>query len=167
LSKEKPERLLKIGYVVKPHGINGALLLRTTGRFFLKKGQKVYLSRNDIIEGPFEAESARSHKGLILTRLKGVDDIDRVKGFRGFSACVKVKALPENFFWTDDLIGCEIHKSGGEKIGVVEEVIKTGANDILVSGDKLVPMVKDFIERINVMEKKIIVKDVPGLFDED
>jgi len=159
------KRLLKVGRVVKPHGVKGALLFSVENNFEIKQGQKIYFNRSEVLTGPFEIKSIRRHKNLLLSELEGISDMNTAEKYRGFAIGIRVKALPENFFWTEDLVGCEIYRVSGEKIGVVEEVMKTGANDVLVCGEFMVPVVKSIIESIDISNRKIVIKNIPGLFE--
>jgi 16S rRNA processing protein RimM len=78
--------------------------------------------------------------------------------------------LPENHFFVHDLIGSEVIVEN-DKIGIVTDVMKTKANDILVIStkgqkEKLIPFVLNFIEKYDAAKRKLIL-NVPKDFWED
>lgn len=63
-------------------------------------------------------------------------------------------------------------ESGGEEIGVVREVLQTGANDVIVverrgRSETLLPMIHDVVERLDVAAGQIVVRLLPGLLDDE
>lgn len=75
----------------------------------------------------------------------------------------QVVALPDDTYFIFDLIGCEIVEEGsGGHIGRVSQVERCPANDVYViesaSGKELrCPVVKQFVKKIDVKEKRITV----------
>jgi len=80
-----------------------------------------------------------------------------------------VKLAPnENFIC--DLVGCEVITDKDEKLGILEDVMITGANDVYVVKDEngkeiLLPVIKDCVLDVNVEEKVIKVHLLEGLLD--
>jgi 16S rRNA processing protein RimM len=70
-----------------------------------------------------------------------------------------------------DLIGLQVTDATRGLIGMVTDVIVTGANDVLVVcgdtyGEVLVPVIDDVIVRIDHTQGAIAVRLLPGLIDE-
>lgn len=91
-------------------------------------------------------EGAVHGKGIIA-HLEGVDDRDAARALIGASIAVSREALGEagdgSFFWSD-LVGLKVVNEQGEDLGVVTDLLETGANDVLVlKGERrrLVPFV--------------------------
>lgn len=79
-------------------------------------------------------ESKRHGKGLIVS-LKGVDDRNQAQAYCGAEIAVnsaELPALPEGEFYWHQLEGLEVRTSTGVFLGVVDHLIETGANDVLV-----------------------------------
>jgi 16S rRNA processing protein RimM len=73
-------------------------------------------------------------------------------------------AKPGEFYWLD-LIGLQVINQQGVELGVVDHLMETGANDVLVVRDKkqankeqLVPFVIDkFVKSVDLENKTILV----------
>ncbi len=80
-------------------------------------------------------------------------------------------SLPENHFFVHDLIDSEVFVKE-ERIGVVSDVIKGKANDVIViSTDEkkeiLVPFVLNFIEKFDAAKKRLILNISKDFLEDD
>ena len=84
-----------------------------------------------------------------------------------------LRELPEDTFYVRDLIGCKVFNAEtGAEIGTIADVLQNSAQDIYViktaSGkDAMIPAVGDFVDEVNVEEKYVKVKLIPGLIDDE
>jgi 16S rRNA processing protein RimM len=84
----------------------------------------------------------------------------------------EIDELEEEEFWIKDLVGLTVFKESGEEVGKIVDIVY-GGNDLLeVRRDQdppgktiLIPFVKTIVPTINLSEKKIVVADIPGLFE--
>ena len=78
--------------------------------------------------------------------------------------------LKENSYFIHDLIGCKVFKEG-KFFGVLTDVIKLTSNDVYVidnDGEEyLLPALKDFIEKINIGSKELLLSKNAELSGED
>ena len=156
---------LKVGLIVKPHGVNGILriypLTDDCTRFL--KLKTVYL---DGPEGmlPQKVEQAAVHNGMAHLKLSGVTDRDAAERLRGqylYIARKDAVALPENSYFISDLIGCEVVDNQGRVYGKVRDVLQTGANDVyVVQGEKelLMPAIKKLVKEVDVANRRIVLE---------
>lgn len=75
---------------------------------------------------------------------------------------------PRDSYWHDEIIGCRVVTDAGQELGRVTEIIRTAGHDIYAVGAKrryLLPAVKDVIIHIDVDEKIITIKPLPGLLE--
>lgn len=122
------------------------------------------------------AEWRRHNKGLIA-RLEGVSDRDQAARLTGADICITADELPEladdEFYW-HDLIGLQVVNLQGYDMGVVEQIMPTASNDVLVvkannndafgKSERLIPFIQsEYITEINREEKRIRV-DWPSDF---
>jgi 16S rRNA processing protein RimM len=78
--------------------------------------------------------------------------------------------LGENEYFIADLIGMKAVSDEGEELGVISDVLQTGANDVYVIGsegtaDLLVPAIKDCIRIVDMEQKVMTIHLLPGLRD--
>ena len=83
-----------------------------------------------------------------------------------FNSYFLTAKLEQNEFFVVDLIGTNAFIND-TKIGIVKDIMKTKANGILVidynNKDLLVPLVEDFIEKIDINNSIIKLKTIEGL----
>lgn len=113
--------------------------------------------------------STRSQSGL-LVRFAGVDDRTAAERLRGHTLWIEPsqrRALADDEFWPDELVGAEVVSTDGRRLGVVEAVIEGAAQDrLVVSGAKgrfEVPFVSDLVVAVDVEEGVVTIDAIEGL----
>ena len=76
-------------------------------------------------------------------------------------------ALPEGEFYLDELIGLEVVTQNGEKLGAIEEVLETPAHTIYVTPRAMIPGVPEYVVSTDWEKRVLVVRDVPGLVEEN
>lgn len=114
-------------------------------------------------------ESVREHKGRLLIALDEAPDATSAQRYVGATFYAPREALDveEGEYLDVDLIGCEIIGEQGTRYGIVSRVEHYPANDMLIVGKHMLPMVGAFIKSIDIAAKKITVEVPPGLLDDD
>lgn len=117
----------------------------------------------------------RHNKGLIV-KINNIDDRDEAQKLVGSEIYANLSVLPElpegEFYWRD-LIGMTVVTTKGYDLGVVEQLLETGANDVLVvkanrndgfgKQERLIPYVEDHvIQSVSTEDKQICVDWDPG-----
>lgn len=78
-------------------------------------------------------------------------------------------SLAEGEFLQEEIIGLTAITTGGAEIGKVIDILQTRAHDIYVvrrnEKEYLIPAVREFIVKVLLDEKKIILREMEGLFD--
>jgi 16S rRNA processing protein RimM len=99
------------------------------------------------VDRAFEVDDGHEHAGGVVAKLRGVDDRDAARLWLGADIVVERERLPAvragEFYWTD-LEGLEVRTTSGATLGKVEDLLATGANDVLVVGgapERLIPFV--------------------------
>jgi len=124
----------------------------------------------------YEIEKVRYQKGMVILKLAGVDDRNAAEALKEHDIMITeadLRELPEDTFYVRDLIGCRvINAENGAEIGVMKDVLQNSAQDIYVvktAGGKeaLIPAVGDFVDEVNIEEKFVKVKLIPGLIDDE
>ncbi len=109
------------------------------------------------------AEGRRHGKGIIA-RLEGCTDRETAASLMGADiACCRSQLpppAPGEYYWTD-LVGMQVITLEGEELGVVDHLMETGANDVLVvkgKRERLIPFVKgDVVLEVDLEQRKIRV----------
>ena len=168
------EDYFKIGIITSSHGVRGEMKVfpttDDTRRF--KKCKEVYVEdKTGLVM--YEVESARVSPDKVLLKLKGIDTPEEAVKLRQRGIFVDrehaVKLSKDEYFIAD-LIGLEVRNEDGDRIGVIEEVLPTGANDVyqIAMDDKrelLLPAIKDCILEVNVEQGFMRVHVLDGLLD--
>lgn len=155
------------GQIVNTHGIRGEVKLLPQGAAAeVLTGCKIfYIGGN-----PYECTASRVHKGCLLMKLRGVDDMDAALELKGRTAAVRREdiPLPAGEYFDEELEGLTARdaETGGE-IGKIEEVLTYPAHKIyVVRGGKdeyLVPAVPAFIAAIDVSGGTVDIHMMEGL----
>ncbi len=102
-------------------------------------------------------------KGLIA-KFPGCNDRTAAEKYRGLLVAVPRSSLPQQpegeYYWSD-LIGLAVVNLTGESLGTVDNLMDTGANQVLcvrgTSGEVLIPFIANAIRQVNLAEKVIRV----------
>ncbi len=78
--------------------------------------------------------------------------------------------LEEGEYYIGDLIGMEVASDEGEALGILDDVIETGANDVYSVkskkyGNILIPAIEQCIINVDIEEKRMTVHLLKGLID--
>ena len=107
--------------------------------------------------------TALQSKGLIA-KFPGCDDRTAAERFKGLLVAVPRSRLPQapedEYYWSD-LIGMEVVNLADERLGEVDNLMDTGANQVLCvkhdGGEILVPFIASAIKEVSLAEKVIRV----------
>ncbi len=164
-------RYIAVGRIIKPHGVRGevsAVLLTDFPERF-ETTEWLYLG-DEYEADPYELESFRWHKSNILLKFVEVTDRNYAEALRGLYVQVPVEEavpLPEGEFYIYQLIGLQVETTEGESLGIIEQVLETGANDVYVvkHGDReiLLPAIPDVVKKVDLQAQLVTVQMMDGL----
>jgi 16S rRNA processing protein RimM len=120
-----------------------------------------------------EVSTTRWHQSAMLLALKGFTDREAAAELGNLLVYVRTAerdALPEGEFYHHQLIGMRVVEENGKFLGIVKEILETGANDILVvktpeSKEALLPLIQEVVMDINPERHEIQVHLLAGLID--
>ena len=168
------EELLNVGVITSTHGVRGEVKVYPTTddakRF--KKLKKVLLDKGNGFEG-VKVESVKFFKQFVILKLEGINDCDEALKYKNKELKVNRKdavKCDDDEYFIADLIDCKVCDEENNCIGTVTEVFQTGANDVYEikredGSSALIPAIKDCIKRVDIVNKTISIKVLPGLFD--
>jgi 16S rRNA processing protein RimM len=107
---------------------------------------------------------------LLLLKVRGCDDRTQAEAFSGVDIAIRSvqrKSLAEGEYYWSDLIGLRVVNLEGLHYGVVDHLIETGANDVLVvkptadsldQRERLIPYLPDqVLKKIDLVDRVIQV----------
>lgn len=110
-------------------------------------------------------EDGRVHGKGVVAKLKGCDDRDAAAALMGRSIAIRREQLPPaaegEYYWAD-LVGLAVSNLEGVSLGVVDQLLETGANDVLVvvqdELERLIPFVQgQFVKEVDLANRRLIV----------
>ena len=168
------ETMLRVGVITSPHGIAGEVNVYPTtddiNRF--KKLKKLYLdTKKELI--PANVVSVKFFKGMAILKLDCIADRNAAEKLRKVDLLIdREDAVPleDGEYFICDLVGMQVISDEGEELGILDDVIQTGANDVYsvrCEGGKelLIPVTDECVKDIDIEAKKITVHLLPGLAD--
>ena len=148
-----------VGKIGKARGLDGTLKIIPLTDF---EGRFDNLTEIEVGEKMFQVEKVQHIGGEIFIKFENVDSREIAKTLTNkFLTVPRKNAAPleDGEFYTFDIIGCEVF-DGDKNFGKVQNVLKTGSNDVFqVLGETeiLIPALKSVIKKIDVANKKIVV----------
>ena len=112
---------------------------------------------------PAEVTASKQQGKDIIVKLAGCDNPETAKTFTGNPIAINTQqlpALPAGEYYWKDLIGLRVVNQEGVDFGVIDSLLETGSNDVLVvKGDRqrLLPYTDEVVKDINLTDQKMIV----------
>lgn len=168
------EDFFQVGVITSTHGIKGEVKVFPTTddprRF--KRLQEVILDtgKERLV---LEVEGVKFFKQFVILKFKGLDNINDVEKYRRMPLLVTRKnavRLAKDEYFVADLIGLEVRDEDGAKIGRLQDVIETGANDVydieLDDGRRLLlPAIRQCVLEVDIEAGYIRIHILEGLLD--
>lgn len=158
--------LVEIGRVTRPHGVRGELRITpfTLSPEAFCRFDRVIIQSREHGRRLVGIRQARPHKTTILVQLEEVRDRNQAESLVGAKVLVQREWLPETepdeYYWTD-LIGLKVFNEDGSELGLVENLIRTDAHDILVVNhhgrEVLIPFLDEFVGEVDIANRRIPV----------
>ena len=176
ISSKNNERIL-IGRVSSAHGIRGEIRITPLTDFpkRFRDMKTIELYAEEHASAPFRVLS------VIRARMDGKGDIilesditdrteaEKLAGFLIFVDKIDRVLLPDGHFWVDDLLGLTVVTESGQTLGVVDDYLSSGGNELYAVKDHAgelhyIPAVGNFIKNIDVSSSTITVSLIDGLW---
>lgn len=97
----------------------------------------------------------RRQGSLVVAELQGIGDRDLAAELMGAEILIRKQQLPKasdgEYYWAD-LIGLEVRNQEGCKLGKVDYLLETGANDVLVVVDGDVERLIPFLQQSTILK---------------
>lgn len=158
-------RRVIVGEVCGSYGVRGWIKVRshTDPLENILDYRPWYLVRQDepreyrLLEG-------KTHQGVVLAALEGIGTPEQARELRGARILVDRAQFgptaPGEFYWVD-LLGLKVRNLEGLALGVVKDIMATGANDVLIvqgERERLIPFLQPrTVHRVDLDEGEILV----------
>lgn len=169
----EPEYLV-VGSLRRAHGVRGDMLMEVLTDFpeRLKPGTAVFVGPQ---HAPMLIERVRPHREGLLIGFSGVESPEATERYRNKAVYVTTAdrpPLPAGQYYEHQVLGFTVVKDETEEtIGVLSEILRTGANDIYVvkrpdGSEVLLPVIASVVLALEPDRRMIRVHLLPGLIED-
>ncbi len=153
-----------IGKIVNTHGIKGEI--RILSNFEFK--EKIFKEGFNLYIGPLKEKvtisTYRHHKNFDMCIFKEYNYINDVLKFKGEKVYIDKNdlILDKGEILDSDLIKMNAYYNN-TCIGRISDIINNNGYKLFLINNKYIPYNKEFIEKIDIPNKKVIFKNIEGL----
>ena len=163
---------LQVGVITQTHGIRGEVKVFPTtddaARF--KKLKEVILD-NGKERLTMTIEGVKFFKQYVILKFKDYDSINDIEKYKNAKLLVtreNAVKLKKDEYFVADLLGMQVVTEDGEPLGILKNVLETGANDVYVvemedGKEVLLPAIKECVRNIDMENTVITVHVMDGL----
>ena len=130
------ETLLHVGKISGVFGIKGWVkVFSFTGyREDILQYSPWLLKKNGVTK-TIEIVTGQLQNQLVVAQIKGIDDRNAAEALMGWEIFIDKSQLPaakQNEYYWSDLIGLQVENTEGVVLGVIDNLLETGANDVII-----------------------------------
>jgi len=165
---------LAVGKVRRPHGVHGEVVVEIYSDFpeRLSPNRVIYIGEDHV---KLVISSQRPHNEGLLLGFEGVTTPEQAGRYRNqvlFISAAEVSDLPKGEFYFHELLDLEVMDEVGNSLGILTEILETGANDVYVVTDAtghelLLPAIPEVVLAVDLDARIIKVHLLPGLIDNE
>lgn len=153
------EEYITVGEIVNTQGIKGEVRVLPTTDFpeRFQQTKQIYALQQGKRQ-LLNIERVWEHKQFIIVKFQEVADMTAAEKLKGSLLQVtrsQLTELPKESFYVFDIVGLKVIDDQGQELGVVADVLCTGANDVYVvkrdeGKDILIPALKSVVKKIDI-----------------
>lgn len=166
--------LIEVGKIVNTHGLRGEVKVVPWTDYpeVFEDIETVYIKKKTEYER-LDIAGLKYQKNNLIVRFSQLKDINEAEKYKNqvlYAERDALGELPEGVYYIADLIGLEVVKEDGEKVGIINDVFNTGSSDIYDvkrEGKKnmLIPVIDDVVIDTDIENGKVTVRMMEGLED--
>lgn len=164
--------LFQIGVITSTHGIKGEVKVFPTtddNNRFKKLKDCMIEYKGELL--PVRAAGCKFFKNMVILKFEDMDSINDVEKYRQCKIYVDREhavTLKEDEYFMADLIGLAVMTEDGRLLGILEDIIQTGANDVYVVVDEskkewLIPAIRECIRTVSLEKREMTVRLLKGM----
>lgn len=165
--------LVFIGTIVGIKGLDGTLKVETQDDYEIETNSKIFIGYSPKFLDEYLVKKWKTtFKKYSFIKLYGVNSVQQGKNLVEKGIFVNpdtLKKLSPNFALNILNGYAVVDVSTGSKIGVVVGIRPNPGNDLIIAKidgkEVLIPLVKEFIIKVEKEKKLVIIKSIEGLFD--
>ena len=165
LSPSAAKKRVTIGKVGAAHGIHGEMRIIPLTDFVERFAQMKKVMIGDEL---LHIESCKYHKQYVLMKFREYPSRETARCLTGRLLTIdrdETVPLKEGEYYTFDIVGLTVYDMDGRELGHVENVLRTGSNDVYQTrrvdgGELLIPALKAVVKEIDVSGGRMLV-DLP------
>ena len=173
---ELPADAIEVGRIADAWGIKGWFkvlpysanpeALFSSKRWFLLPTERGAQAFTGVAR--LSVKEAKEHSDTVVATAYGVDDRTAAEALRGSRIFVSRASFPtaaeDEYYWVD-LIGLDVVNRQDEALGVVKELLSTGAQTVLVmeyqqdgkNCERMIPFVSAYVDDVDLKVRRIRV----------
>ena len=159
------EKYLEAGRITITHGIKGEVKIEVwvDSPEFLRKFKVLYIDNK-----PVKLLAGRTHKGFLLAKLEGFDDVNAAMTLKNKLVFIDRKdaKLPKGSYFLADLMGARVVDEQGNELGELADIMELPAGNVyVVRGEReiLIPAVPEFIKKTDISAGLVTVRLIDGM----
>ncbi|MCB2209716.1 ribosome maturation factor RimM [bacterium] len=155
---------LVLGKLRRAHGVRGEIPLELHSQMLelMAPGCQVFVGEG---HHALTIEATRWKNELLLLKFEEIDNREDVSQWTNSLLYVRSEQLPElpdGEFYLHQLVGMDVYEPDGTYLGVLTEILETGANDVYLIEDEageevLIPATEEMILEIDLDQEKMVV----------
>lgn len=170
----KMEDRLQVGIIASTHGLRGEVkVFPTTDDVKRFKKLKEVILDTDKENLVLEIAGVKFFKKFAILKFKGIDNINDIEKYKGKSLYVtreNAVRLKKDEYFIADLLGCTAIDDNERELGILEDVIETGANDVYIvktpdNKELLFPAIKECVLKVDIENRLVQFHVMNGLLD--
>ena len=167
---------ISVGRVTKVHGLRGELkFFPSMGDLWIAGAKQVRLSCGNPVQdfAEYHIQSIRGGSTPLIIKFHKIDSIEAAGRLVGQTLYIlrdQFPDLPEDEYYWFQIEGLRVYDEDGHYYGNIEEIIRTGSNDVYVVRDDkrelLLPMIDSVVKKIDLKAGELIFHPVEGLLED-
>jgi 16S rRNA processing protein RimM len=165
---------LAVGKLHRSHGVRGEIILEILTDFpeRIRSGVTLYIGTE---HRPLRVKSRRQADTTLLLTFDGFDTPEAVGELRNQIAYVPAEGrptLPKGEYYHHQLIGKSVITDDGRSLGLLKEIIETGANDVAVvqpqtGNEILIPLIEGVLLGVDEAAGTVQVHLLAGILPDE
>jgi 16S rRNA processing protein RimM len=173
---ELPADAIEVGRIIDAWGLQGWFkvfpysadpeVLFSCKRWFLLPSEKGPKTFSGVAK--LAVKEVKSHSDSVVASAREVEDRTAAEALRGARIFIARSSFPsadkDEYYWVD-LIGLNVVNREGNALGVVKELLATGAQTVLLlnyeqdgmAQERMIPFVSVYVDEVDLSARRILV----------